>query len=127
METILIEKDLLNQPDLKIVHQAEETKALSICDMLSEINKLNDNILVHFLGSLNFSHINIQYYNVDILDEVLTNKAITFYSKANLYGSSAIEITMVIKQRCDNTEKVIINGNFIYTFKNDIVLEYSLS
>ena len=127
MEAILIKNDRLNQSALMMVNLTAQTKALSVCDILAEINKLNDNTLAHFLGTLNFNYINIQYYNVDILDAVPTNNAITFYSNANLYGNDAIEITMVVKQKNANTEKVIINGNFIYTFKNDIVLEYSLS
>ncbi|RYE26330.1 MAG: hypothetical protein EOP51_00700 [Sphingobacteriales bacterium] len=104
-------------PAQKAIQYQQESKALPICDILYEINKLNDKALTALLGSLNFNHINIQYYNVDILDAMASNNVITFYSNASFYGADAIEIKMVIKQRIGNVEKTIVNGNFIYTIK----------
>ncbi len=109
----------LARPVQKMASYQLQTKALPICDILYEINGLNDKTLLSLIGSLNFNRINIQYYNVDILDVVADNNMLTFHSDGGFYGDDAIEIKLSVMQQSGAIENTILRGNFIYTINDD--------
>lgn len=118
MKNNILQPKQLVLPSQNVVRQEQQTGPLPLCDLLSEINKLNDKSLIALLGKLDFNTINIQYYNVDIVDALSGNNVLTFYSDAGFYGNDAVEIKMLIKQHINNIEKTVVKGDFIYSIKN---------
>lgn len=105
----------------------DHEKALSICNILQAINGMNDETILALFGALDYDHIRIKHFNLDITGKAFANDIVTLYSYASTANDHTLSINITAKKKSARKEIPIINGSFVFDINSNVKAQYSLS
>ncbi len=106
-KTLLVNSDNIN-----------ETGKLTVCSILQEINLINDQTIATVYGGLNYSKINVQHYQIDLLGDAEKGDTLKIDTAYNIMADGQLEVRTVMRKTKSKKTTEVLNSYFIFTNSN---------
>ncbi len=98
-----------------------------MCNMLSAITELNDEMLIMLFGTMDFDKIIVRHFELDILGKAMLNDWVNLHSYVHTHSDDGVEVKVVAKRVSGSKTDVLVNGSFVFAAKRGVQVQYSLS
>ncbi|MFA6151035.1 MAG: hypothetical protein WC716_06935 [Chitinophagaceae bacterium] len=123
----ILYKKIVSQTFKVSNEKINEQNVLSICSMLSAVTNINDEVIIAFLGNLDFGKISIDHFSLDVVSNALLNDVITLNSYIDIIREDKIKVRLEGYKKVEGREVIILNGSFGFSIQGASLLNYSLS
>lgn len=92
---------------------------LTVCKLLNEMIKLNDQAIKKAFGSLNYDQISASHYEVDFPDQAQLGDAVEIESQYVTTRNNSLLIDIIIRKRTGK-KTTIGEGRFVFRSKDSV-------